>query len=83
VAPTGLTSGRAYFNIDWITLLVMAIVAVVGVIVFLAAHRGRQIDEHLTDTQAPGQPGSRPESAALQNAQARPETAAPQAPETP
>jgi amino acid transporter len=95
VAPTGLSSGRAYFNIDWITLLVMAIVAVVGVIVFLAAHRGRQIDAHLTDTQspgqarapgqaeAPGQPGTRPGSAALQSAQAGPDTAAPPAPEAP
>ena len=30
VAPTGLTSPRGYFNLDWITLLVMFIVAVVG-----------------------------------------------------
>ncbi len=53
-------SGRAYFNLDWITLLVMAIVAAAGVIVFFAAHRGREIDAHLTDTRVPAQavPGS-------------------------
>ena len=27
VAPTGLDSPRAYFNLDWVTLLVMAVVA--------------------------------------------------------
>jgi amino acid transporter len=57
VFPSGLSSGRAYFNLDWITLLVMAIITVVGIIVFLAAHRGREIGEHLTDTAAaPAQP---------------------------
>ena len=57
VFPSGLTSGRAYFNLDWITLLVMAIITVAGIIVFLAAHRGREIGEHLTDTAAaPAQP---------------------------
>jgi amino acid transporter len=52
VLPSGLSSGRSYFNLDWITLLVMALVAVVGVVVFLAAHRGREIDAHLTDADA-------------------------------
>jgi hypothetical protein len=52
VFPSGLSSGRAYFNLDWITLLVMAIITVVGIIVFLAAHRGREIGKHLTDTAA-------------------------------
>ena len=33
----------------------MAIVAVAGVIVFFAAHRGREIDAHLTDTRVPAQ----------------------------
>jgi amino acid transporter len=53
VAPTGLGSARAYFNYDWVTLLVMVIVAVLGVIVFFAAHRGREIGEHLIDREAP------------------------------
>jgi hypothetical protein len=53
VAPTGLASARAYFNYDWITLLVMVVVAVLGVIVFFAAHRGREIGAHLIDREAP------------------------------
>ena len=52
VLPSGLTSGRAYFNLDWITLLVMAVVAVAGIIVFFAAHRGREIGAHMIDTDA-------------------------------
>jgi amino acid transporter len=52
VAPTGLSSPRALFNIDWITLVVMIVVAIVGVIIFLAAHRGKEINEHLIDTDA-------------------------------
>jgi amino acid transporter len=53
VAPTGLSSGRAYFNYDWVTLLVMVVVAVLGVIVFFAAHRGRELGAHLIDNEAP------------------------------
>ena len=54
VLPSGLSSGRAYFNLDWVTLLVMAVIAVAGVIVFFAAHRGREIGEHMIETGAPG-----------------------------
>ncbi len=54
VLPSGLSSARAYFNLDWITLLVMAVVAVVGVIVFFATNQGRDIDAHMIDTGAPG-----------------------------
>jgi len=53
VAPTGLASPRALFNLDWITLVVMIVVAIAGVILFLAAHRGKAIDEHLIDTDTP------------------------------
>jgi amino acid transporter len=49
VVPTGLTSPRAYFNLDWITLLVMFVVAVVGVIFFLIARSGREISKHMRD----------------------------------
>jgi amino acid transporter len=57
VLPSGLSSGRAAFNLDWITLLVMAVIAVAGIIVFFAAHRGREIGDHLIDTAAtPAQP---------------------------
>jgi amino acid transporter len=34
VYPSGVTSPRALFNIDWITLVVMAVVAVVGTAMF-------------------------------------------------
>ena len=54
VLPSGLSSARAYFNLDWITLLVMVIVAVAGVIVFFAVNQGRDIDAHMIDTDAPG-----------------------------
>ena len=54
VLPSGLSSGRAYFNYDWITVAVMVVVAVAGVIVFFAAHRGRDIGAHMIDTDAPG-----------------------------
>ncbi len=49
VAPTGLTSPRGYFNIDWITLIVMIVVAIVGVAFFLIAHSGRSLGEHMRD----------------------------------
>jgi amino acid transporter len=49
VAPTGLTSPRGYFNLDWITLLVMFVVAVVGVILFLLARGGKELSNHLRD----------------------------------
>ena len=53
IAPTGLGSARSYFNYDWVTLMVMAVVTVLGVIVFLAAHRGREIGQHMIDNEAP------------------------------
>jgi len=49
VAPTGLTSPRGAFNYDWITLLVMFVIAVIGVILFLLAHRGKDLDQHMRD----------------------------------
>jgi len=36
---------------------VMVVVGVLGVIVFFAAHRGRQIGEHLIDREAPAPAG--------------------------
>ena len=53
VAPTGLTSPRGYFNLDWITLSVMVVVAVVGLIVFLIARPQRGVRRHLHDTAEP------------------------------
>ena len=49
VVPTGLTSPRGYFNLDWITLIVMIVVFLVGVVFFLIAHNGKSLDEHLRD----------------------------------
>ncbi len=54
VLPSGLGSGRSYFNLDWITLLVMAVVTIAGIIVYFAAHGGREIGAHIVDTDAPG-----------------------------
>jgi hypothetical protein len=71
VLPSGLGSGRAYFNLNWITLLVMAAVTVAGVVVFFAVHRGREIGAHIIDTDAPGyvppaEPAPEQEEAAAQ-----------------
>src|SRR6266516_4595015 len=57
VLPTGLGSGRSYFNLDWITLLVMAVVTVAGIIVYFAVHGGGEIGAHIVDTDAPGTTG--------------------------
>ena len=49
VAPTGLSVPRAYFNLDWITLVVMFIVFIVGLILFALSRGGKEIDSHLRD----------------------------------
>jgi amino acid transporter len=53
VLPTGLTSPRGYFNLDWITLSVMVAVAVIGAVIFLLARPERYIRRHLIDTVEP------------------------------
>jgi amino acid transporter len=53
VLPTGLTSPRGYFNLDWITLMVMLTVTVVGVVVFLLARPERGVRQHLIDAAEP------------------------------
>jgi amino acid transporter len=47
--PTGLGSGRAYFNLDWITLVVMFLIAVIGAIYFVIARPDRGVSQHLHD----------------------------------
>jgi amino acid transporter len=48
VIPTGLTSPRgALFNEDWITLLVMGVIALLGVIVYLLAKPSKNVASHL------------------------------------
>jgi amino acid transporter len=53
VVPTGLTSGRGLFNLDWITLSVMVVIAAVGSIYFLLARPDRKVGQHLHDTLEP------------------------------
>ena len=53
VVPTGLTSGRGLFNLDWITLLVMVVIAVIGAAYFLAARPDRRLGAHLHDELEP------------------------------
>jgi len=53
VAPTGLASPRAYFNLDWITLVVMFLIAVVGALYFFIARPDKGVREHLHDTAEP------------------------------
>mgnify|MGYP000601393685 CR=1 FL=1 len=47
--PSGLTSGRALFNLDWITLLVMAVIALAGLVVFLVVRPASKIGQHVHD----------------------------------
>lgn len=49
VAPTGLDSARAYFNLDWITISVMAVIGIVGAIFFLIARPDRNVGTHVHD----------------------------------
>jgi amino acid transporter len=49
VVPTGLTSGRALFNLDWITLVVIVLIALVGAIYFVIARPDRRVAGHLHD----------------------------------
>jgi amino acid transporter len=53
LVPTGLTSGRALFNYDWITLVVMVIIALVGAIYFFIARPDRSVQRHLEGAKAP------------------------------
>jgi hypothetical protein len=53
VAPSGLSSGRGYFNLDWITLLVIFIIAVVGALYFFTARPDRGVARHLHDDLEP------------------------------
>jgi amino acid transporter len=53
VVPSGLSSGRALFNLDWITLLVMALITLVGAVYFFAARPDRKVAAHVHDTLEP------------------------------
>jgi amino acid transporter len=53
VYPSGLASPRGYFNIDWITLAVIAVIAVVGLGYLVAARPDRNVERHLIEREAP------------------------------
>ena len=54
IAPTGLSSPRgALFNLDWITLVVMIVIALVGAVYFVVARPHRRLAAHLTDQMEP------------------------------
>jgi amino acid transporter len=53
VIPTGLSSGRAYFNTDWITLLVIVVIALVGAAYFVVGRPDRALRRHLHDELEP------------------------------
>jgi amino acid transporter len=53
VLPTGLTSPRGYFNLDWITLLVIVVIAAVGALYFLLGRPDRRVERHLHDELEP------------------------------
>jgi amino acid transporter len=47
VYPSGLSSARAYVNLDWITLLVIFVIAVIGVAYLFAARPDRNVERQL------------------------------------
>ena len=47
--PSGLGSPRAFFNLDWITITVIAIIALVGAIYFFIGRPDRGVARHLHD----------------------------------
>src|SRR3954449_9164566 len=53
VLPSGLSSGRGVFNLDWITLLVMVIIAAVGALYFVIARPDRKVSGHMHDALEP------------------------------
>jgi amino acid transporter len=53
VYPSGLSSARAFFNYDWITLFVIFVIAVVGAAYLLVARPDRNVARHLHDTLEP------------------------------
>ena len=51
--PSGLSSPRAIFNLDWITLMVIVIIAVAGAAYFLISRPQRLVARHLHDDLEP------------------------------
>ncbi|HET6815870.1 MAG TPA: APC family permease [Mycobacteriales bacterium] len=60
VIPSGLSSGRALFNIDWITLAVMVVITAVGGVLYAIAQPEKEIAQHVHEPDAAGGvPGQR------------------------
>jgi len=59
IYPSGLASPRGYFNIDWITLVVIVVIAIVGALYLFIARPDRNVQRHL---QAPPAPPAPPEA---------------------
>jgi amino acid transporter len=53
VYPSGLSSGRAILNLDWITLFVIFIIAVVGAAYLLIGRPDRNVERHLQGAAEP------------------------------
>jgi amino acid transporter len=51
--PSGLDSPRAFFNLDWITLTVIFVIALVGAVYFLIGRPDRGVARHLHDELEP------------------------------
>jgi amino acid transporter len=51
VYPSGLSSARAFINLDWITLFIIFIIAVVGAAYLLIARPDRNVERRLRGTQ--------------------------------
>jgi hypothetical protein len=47
--PSGLDSPRAFFNLDWITLTVVAIIALLGAAYFVIGRPDRGVARHVHD----------------------------------
>jgi amino acid transporter len=53
VYPSGLSSARAFINLDWITLLIIFLIAVLGAAYLLVARPDRNVERHLQGTAEP------------------------------
>jgi amino acid transporter len=51
--PTGLDSPRAFFNLDWITLTVIFVIALVGAVYFFIGRPDRGVARHVHDELEP------------------------------
>ena len=49
VIPSGLSSPRSFFNIDWITLMVMVVIGLIGGIYYAIGRPDRKLGRHVHD----------------------------------